>query len=306
MKIPGSSWEIDDWSKDGKQLLLEENISVNEVHLWLYNFTTGNKIRLLPKQNERAVYANAFFSNDGKGIYLITDKGNEFLKLAFYDIASANISVLTPDINWNVDVAEMTKDKKQIAFVVNEAGMSKLYILNTATKKYEPVTAIQTGIINNVQWHSDGKSVAFSFSSSTASNDVFGWNTATGKLTRWTESESGGADIAAMKPAQLIKWKSFDGREISGFLYQASAKFSGKRPSIIFIHGGPESQAQPGFQGPYNYFVNELGINLIVPNIRGSTGYGKTFTDLDNGMKRENAVKDIGSFLDWVAAATQP
>ena len=297
----GGGWGVDDWSKDEKKLLLEEHISSNEMHLWLYDFTTGNKLKLLPKQDERAVYANAFFSKDGKGIYLITDKDNEFLKLAYYDIATGNLSVLTPGINWNVDLAAITKDGKQIAFVINEAGISKLYIMNTATKKYTPVTGIQTGIIYNMQWHNDGESLAFSFSSSTASNDVFEWNTTTNKLTRWTESESASTEVASLEPAQLIKWKSFDGREISGFLYKASSKFSGKRPAIIFIHGGPEAQAQPGFQGSYNYFMNELGIDLIFPNVRGSTGYGKTFMDLDNGMKREDAVKDIGALLDWIA-----
>ncbi len=300
----GGGWGVDDWSKDEKKLLLEEHISSNEMHLWLYDFATGNKLKLLPKQDERAVYTNAFFSKDGKGVYLITDKDNEFLKLAYYDIATGNLSVLTAGINWNVDAAAITKDGKQIAFVINEAGISNLYIMNTATKKYAPVTAIRAGVITDLQWHNDSKSVAFSFTTSTASNDVFEWNTATGKLTRWTESELGSTEIAALEPAQLIKWKSFDGREISGFLYKASSKFSGKRPSIIFIHGGPEDQIRPVFQGSYNYFMNELGINLIVPNVRGSTGYGKTFMDLDNGMKREDALKDIGALLDWIT--TQP
>ena len=297
----GGGWGVDDWSKDEKKLLLEELISSNEMHLWLYDFTTGKKLRLLSKQDERVVYTNAFFSKDGKGIYLITDKNNEFLKLAYYDIATGKLSVLTAGINWNVDAAAITKDGKQIAFVINEAGISKLYIMNTATKRYAPVNAIRAGVITDLQWHNDSKSVAFTFSTSTTSHDVFEWNTATGKLLRWTESELGSTEIAALEPAQLIKWKSFDGREISGFLYKASPKFSGKRPSIIFIHGGPEDQVRPVFQGNYNYFMNELGINLIVPNVRGSTGYGKTFMDLDNGMKREDALKDIGALLAWIA-----
>ncbi len=298
----GGGWGVDDWSKDEKKLLLEEHISSNEMHLWLYDFTAGKKLRLLPKQNERVVYTNAFFSKDGKGIYLITNKDNEFLKFAYYDIATGKLSVLSAGINWDVDAAAITKDGKQIAFVINEAGISKLYIMNAATNKFAPVTAIRAGVITDLQWHNDSKSVAFSFTTSTASDDVFEWNTATGKLIRWTESELGSTEIAALEPAQLIKWKSFDGREISGFLYKASAKFSGKRPAIIFIHGGPEDQIRPVFQGDYNYFINELGINLIVPNVRGSTGYGKTFMDLDNGMKREDALKDIGALLDWIAA----
>ena len=102
----------------------------------------------------------------------------------------------------------------------------------------------------------------------------------------------------------MVRWKSFDGRTISGFLYRPPAKFTGKRPVIINIHGGPESQFRPSFLGRYNYYLNELGVAVLFPNVRGSTGYGKTFTKLDNGFRREDSVKDIGALLDWIA--TQP
>jgi dipeptidyl aminopeptidase/acylaminoacyl peptidase len=101
-----------------------------------------------------------------------------------------------------------------------------------------------------------------------------------------------------------VKWKSFDGREISGFYYRPAARFTGKRPVIINIHGGPEGQARPSFLGRTNYYLNELGVAVIYPNVRGSLGYGKSFVKLDNGMRREDSVKDIGALLDWVT--TQP
>jgi dipeptidyl aminopeptidase/acylaminoacyl peptidase len=69
---------------------------------------------------------------------------------------------------------------------------------------------------------------------------------------------------------------------------------------MINIHGGPEGQSRPGYVGSLNYFLNEMGIGIIFPNVRGSSGYGKTFLTLDNGMKREESVKDIGSLLDWI------
>jgi dipeptidyl aminopeptidase/acylaminoacyl peptidase len=100
----------------------------------------------------------------------------------------------------------------------------------------------------------------------------------------------------------LVRWPTFDGRQISGFLYQPPAKFTGKRPVIISIHGGPEYR--PGFLGRSNYFINELGVAMIMPNVRGSSGYGKSFLKLDNGMLREDSVKDIGALLDWIK--TQP
>jgi len=101
--------------------------------------------------------------------------------------------------------------------------------------------------------------------------------------------------------AELVRWKSFDGKMISGFLYKPPAKFTGKRPVLVVIHGGPEGQSQPTFLGRSNYYLNELGIALIYPNVRGSTGYGKTFSLLDNGFKRADTYKDIDALFDWIA-----
>ena len=103
---------------------------------------------------------------------------------------------------------------------------------------------------------------------------------------------------------QIVRWKSFDGRAISGLLSQPPERFKGKRPVLIEIHGGPEAQAKFGFMGRYNYFTHELGMAIIEPNVRGSSGFGKTFLTLDDTFKREDSVKDIGALLDWIA--TQP
>jgi dipeptidyl aminopeptidase/acylaminoacyl peptidase len=131
---------------------------------------------------------------------------------------------------------------------------------------------------------------------------VYSLTLANGQLTRWTESELGGLVASELAEPELIHWKSFDGLEISGFYYRPPARFTGKRPVIINIHGGPEGQTRPGFIGRNNYYLNELGVAIIYPNVRGSTGYGKTFVNLDNGMKREDSVKDIGALLDWIGA----
>src|SRR3989449_9255117 len=98
----------------------------------------------------------------------------------------------------------------------------------------------------------------------------------------------------------MVRWKSFDGRMLSGFLYRPPARFSGKRPVALNLHGGPESQARPHFLARHTYWLNELGVALLYPNIRGSAGYGKTFLKLDNGRLREDAYKDVGALLDWI------
>lgn len=123
-------------------------------------------------------------------------------------------------------------------------------------------------------------------------------------MERWTYSEAGGLNTEAFPEAELIKWKTFDGKMISGFLYRTPSKFTGKRPVIVNIHRGPEGQARPGFLGRNNYYLNEMGIAMIYPNIRGSSGYGKTFLKLDNGFLREDSYKDLAALFDWIK--TQP
>src|SRR6201998_453779 len=134
--------------------------------------------------------------------------------------------------------------------------------------------------------------------------DVYSEEVTTNKLERWTNSETA-VSTKDFPPAQLVNWKSLDGKRISGFLYPPPAKFTGKRPVLVMIHGGPEGQSLPTFLGRYDYFLNELGIALIYPNVRGSTGYGKTFTLLDNGFLREDTYKDINALFDWIATRAE-
>jgi dipeptidyl aminopeptidase/acylaminoacyl peptidase len=154
-----------------------------------------------------------------------------------------------------------------------------------------------------VQFHANSRDVGFSLSSARSPLDVYSVDTLTGKIERWTQSETGGLNTANFVEPQLIEWKSFDGKKISGFLYKPDRQmFPGKRPVIVNIHGGPEGQSRPTYMGRNNYFLNELGIAMIFPNVRGSTGYGKTFTDADNGFHREDTYKDIGALLDWIGS----
>jgi dipeptidyl aminopeptidase/acylaminoacyl peptidase len=297
----GGGWGAVDWSIDDSKLLVGEGISVNESRLYLVDVSTGTKTRLLPEKDERTNYDGVSFSKDGKGIYIITNKDNEFNRLAYYDLTSKKISFISSSIPWDVESATLSDDGKQLAFVTNENGLSKLYVMQTNTMQFTAMPNLPTGVIGGIDWYNDSKSLGLTFLSYDASADVYEYHTETKQLTRWTESELGGMDVSGLPAPQLISWKSFDGKMISGYLYKASNKFSGKRPVMINIHGGPEGQSRPTFLGRLNYFINEMGISIIFPNVRGSTGYGKTFVDLDNGMKREESVKDIGGLIDWVA-----
>jgi len=152
-----------------------------------------------------------------------------------------------------------------------------------------------------LEWHSNGRDLGLSLSSARSPVDCYSLDVSTGKLERWTESETGGLNAANFSEPELVRWKSFDARTISGFLYKPGPRFSGPRPVIINIHGGPEGQARPGFLGRGNFYMDELGVAVIYPNVRGSTGFGKSFVKLDNGVLREDSVKDIGALIDWIA-----
>ena len=296
----GGGWGIADWSEDDSKLLVREGISVNESRVYLLDINTGIKSRLLPEIDERTTYIGISFSKDGNGIYLITNKDSEFNRLAYYDLDAKTMIYITSDIPWGVVDAELSDDGTQLAFETNENGLSKLYLLSTAANKYTPVQNLPTGVMGGLDWSADSKSIGFTFSTYNSSAIAYEYNTITNELIRWTKSETGGMDLTTLQEPELISWKSFDGLQISGYLYKASSKFIGKRPVIIDIHGGPEGQSRPVFLGRDNYYLNELGISIIYPNVRGSSGYGKTFLDLDNGLKREESVKDIGALFDWI------
>jgi len=304
LELKGGGWGVNDWSPDDKNFILGEYISVNESRLWLVDVTTGSKTLLSPESKEQLVFGGAVYSNDGKSIYIRTDMDNEFNYLAKMDLTTKKIAPITKSIPWNVGSYDLSPDGTKMVFTSNEAGVSKAYMLNTITNQFEAINEIPQGSIGGLEWHNNGEDIAFNFSMASSGGDIYVYNIKTKKVIRWTESELGGLVASQLNEAKLIKWKSFDGQEISGFHYKPAAKFTGKRPVIIIMHGGPEGQSTPGFQGKNNYYLNELGIALIYPNVRGSTGYGKSFVKLDNGYLRENSVKDIGALLDWIA--TQP
>src|ERR1700704_1626807 len=302
LQLQGGGWGVASWSPDNKKLMVVQEVSANQTYLWLADVATGEKKLLTPKTGaEEVAYSGGPFSKDGKGFYTTTDRDSEFQRLAYFDLATMKPTYLTTDIKWDVDEVDLSEDGKLLAFVTNEDGISKLYLMNTATGKYHPVTGIPTGLIGGLSFHKNNRDLGFVVTGARSTADVYSVDVTTNKLERWTASETGGLNTATFAEPQLIKWPTFDGKTISGFLYMPDAtKFPGKRPVIVNIHGGPEGQYRPGFLGRNNYYLNEMGVALIFPNVRGSTGYGKTFLKLDNGVNRDHTHKDIGTLLDWI------
>jgi dipeptidyl aminopeptidase/acylaminoacyl peptidase len=303
-QLEGGGWEPEDWSLDDKKILLKEERSINEAYLWLVDTNTGEqtKLQLGGTAGEKIGIGDARFAKDGKGIYLAEDSGSEFLNLAYLSIGSHEVKNLLTgsDAKWDVEQFDLSHDGKLLAYVKDEEGISVIHVRKITDNSEVALPKSPVGVIGALRWHSNGQELGFSLNNARGPGDCYSLDVATGKVERWTNSETA-VKTDAFPEAELVKWNSFDGKTISGFLYKPPSKFTGKRPVLVVIHGGPEGQSQPTFLGRSNYYLNELGIVLIFPNVRGSTGYGKTFSQLDNGFQRDHTYKDINALFDWIA-----
>jgi dipeptidyl aminopeptidase/acylaminoacyl peptidase len=300
-KFEGGSWQSFRFSEDGRRLVFIEYVSANESRLWTMDVSTGRKRRVAGGKGQPVSYADPYFSRDGRGIFVTSDRGSEFKRLVYLPLTGGAEKVLTGHHAYNVENFEVSFDANLIAFVTNERGSSVLRFIDLKTLKELPRPPLFDGVIGGLEWRRNSSEVGFHISSARSAGDVFSYDVKANRLARWTNGNNPEVNTSEFVEPRLARWQSFDGLEISGFHYHPPARFTGKRPVIVNIHGGPESQARPTFIGRNNYYVGELGIAMIYPNVRGSSGFGKTFLRLDDGRNREHSVKDIGALLDWIA-----
>src|SRR5262249_49734179 len=200
-----------------------------------------------------------------------------------------------------VEAFALSPDGALLAIVYDRDASSVLEIVETASLKPRRTSSLPPGTITRLAWRPGSTELAFTYASTQTPGDVYSIAAATGQLARWTTSAAS-FNPSVLPPPEIARWKSFDGRMISGILYRPATRFTGPRPVMINIHGGPNERIRPRFQGRSNFFLNDLGVAVIFPNVRGSDGFGKAFGHLDDGLKREDSVKDIGALLDWIAA----
>lgn len=300
--VDGGGWSVLDWSADDRSLLVRQMISVNESFLWLVDVETGARTALTPRADgEQVAYGAAELTPDGKAAFVTTDRGSEHFRLARLELGSGRHLFLSDHVPWDIEELDVTADGRTVAVVANENGSGRLRLYDARSGKERRAPLLPPGSVAGVAWHANSRHLAVTLGSARMAADVFVADTRPGGgVQRWTASELGGVDLRALPEPEPIAWKSFDGRVITGWLYRPPPQFAGPRPVIVNIHGGPEAQARPVFQGRSNYLLTELGVAILYPNVRGSTGYGKTFTKLDNGLLREDAVKDVGALLDWI------
>lgn len=299
-------WFATDWSPDDSKLLVSKYVSANESHYYILDLKTGKREQINPS-DKKISYAGAVFSKDGLGIYFTSDENSEFHHLRYYSLKSKKIEDLTPNLKWDVESIALSDNGHYLAYTVNEDGIDKLHVLDI---REQPINELKLpelpfGLIYGISFSPDSKRLSMVFNTAVSPGDVYIYNLENKKLTRWTESEVGGLNTATFPSPSLIHYPTFDKvdgkpRLIPAFLFQPKNK-KGPFPVVIQIHGGPEGQYTPYFSSSLQFLLNELGVAVIAPNVRGSAGYGKSYLKLDNGFKREESVKDIGALLDWIA-----
>lgn len=299
-QVKGGGWGISDFAPDGKTAVVGQYVSVQKSNLYSLDLASGTLTPITDPKGTVA-WGNARFAPDGT-LWVTSDQGSDVQRLGTLDQRTRKFTPMTPPAKWDIDEFEIADDGSFIAYVTNEAGVGRLKLLDPKTRQTRDVTGLPEGVVGGISIAPWG-AVAVTVSSANTPGDAFVVDPATLAVTRWTESETGGLDAAKNVAPELVTVKSFDGEPVTGFLYRPDpAKFPGKRPLLIDIHGGPEGQTRPSYRGAANYYLNELGIALFYPNVRGSTGFGKRFVSLDNGpFKREDSVHDIGAFLDHFA-----
>jgi dipeptidyl aminopeptidase/acylaminoacyl peptidase len=291
-------------SPDGTRVLLSRTVSNREMRLAVLDLATGQASEI-PHTAEPARYIEPRFAPDGRGILAITDHKSDVLRLVRVDLASGARTVLSPASQWEVVDYDISDDGRLLAYSTNEEGFSTLRLLDLRSRRALRQPTLPRGVISGLGFSPDGGRLAFSLSSATSAGDVWTWDTRKAELVRWTRSELGGLDPARLAEPELIRFISFDGLSVPAFVYRPKGVAPGVRtPVIIDIHGGPEAQSRPAWNPGAQYFADQLGATVILPNIRGSEGYGKRYLNLDNAEKREDSVKDIGALLDWIG--TQP
>ena len=290
------------WSADESRIAVVEMISNAQTYLWLVDVATGQRTALSERTGAPVQWLEASFTPDGKALFALSNLLGDAMHVIRRDLTGAQWRMVTPERD-AIEGFALSPDGQSLAVVVDKGEGSELRLTDVSGRPRATPT-LPVGVIDDLLWHPSGKEIAFSHTGARSFHDIYSVNVATGKPERWTWSEVGGANPETLPEAEIVRWKSFDGLAISGVLYRPPARFTGPRPVIINVHGGPDQRERPRGLGRSNYFRNEMGVAIIYPNIRGSSGFGRTFEQADNGLLRENAVKDIGALLDWIA--TQP
>jgi dipeptidyl aminopeptidase/acylaminoacyl peptidase len=300
----GAAWSVLDWSPDDAKLLVLKAVSISESYLYVVDVSSGQKREVDASPAKVGIVA-ARFSRDGQGVYLISDREGEFARLRYVNLfGNEKTLLISGHIPWDIEALAVSRDGHYLAYVSDEAGLSKLNLVDLRTHQdLTPPRFHAPGIIDSLSFDIEGNRLAFGFAAANQPRDAYVLDIPGNRLEAWTRSEAGAVDLGKFVIPHLKEYPTFDRidgkpRQIPLYVYEPPS--AGPHPVLMVLHGGPESQFRPGFDPWIQYVVNELGFAVVAPNVRGSSGYGKEYMALDNGVLREDAVKDIGALIVWI------
>jgi len=283
-----------DWSPDGHNVLVWRMYTPFNHDLFLVGIKDRNP-RCLTEHKGDAAYYSAAFGGNGQ-IYAVTDVGREFAAPAILEPDSPRPHFLT-DEEWDVVDLALSDDRKRLAFTRNVDGISRLTIWEPPGPRTE--VRMPAGFISGMRWSHKGNTLAFAFSGPNHNQDIWVHDLRNGETRRVTQVSASGLDLGRLPKPKLVRYQSFDRLSIPVFVYRARGS-RGIPPAVVYIHGGPESQFVPQFDQIVGFFLS-MGLTVVAPNVRGSTGYGRTFTHLDDVKLRMNSVRDISEIVTRLA-----
>lgn len=297
------TWGPIGFSPNSRKLLIQQFRAIDDSDLYFYDIANKSLELVSPKDGKGSI-SDAEFSADGKFIYVVTDRYSDFNQIyrIDFDNRGAKPEPVADSIQWNVEGIAVEPETGNLVFSVNEDGISNLYVADVEGNQAVRKLTTPTGVLGNLKLSKALPGQAF-FSKDTpeSPNDIYSISLVDEKITRWTQSEVGGLNTEDFVQPQLVRYPSTEGVVVPAFYYPAATKESGKKsPIVVIFHGGPEGQSRPNFSPFIQYLVKELGYGILLPNVRGSDGYGKHYLSLDNGILRENSLSDIGATLDWI------
>ena len=292
-----------DIAPDGRLVLIARGISNRETRLMILDLGSGQVRELAWSAAIPARYEEPRFIRGGRAILAITDAESDVRRLVEIDIATGQRRVLSPESRWDVEDYDLSDDGRVLAYAFNEDGFSRVVVQDFITRRALPQpSGLPRGVLTALEFSPDGRRLAIGVTAATTAGDVWTFDLAgRGGIARWTQSELGDLDPARLAEPELIRFQSFDGLSVPAFVYRPrNVPANARTPVIVDIHGGPEAQTRPGWNPGAQYFADVLGATVILPNVRGSDGYGTRYLNLDNAERREDSVRDIGALLDWI------
>jgi dipeptidyl aminopeptidase/acylaminoacyl peptidase len=317
---------VADVSDNGAQIIVSRSGTELSLDNDLYLIDTKTKaVTHLTKHDGSAEFGDVRFLPDGDSIVLTTNKDREFASLAqIHNLQTSGKNEMIIDRaapNWDVEGIRVSPHGDLLAYTVNREGFSELHLrglevdgkplITSILEKDETVKLPAQGIVGGLEFSKDGTKLAFTFNSAKYNSDIWIYDLQSKSLTQLTKSSRSGIPQGSFVEPQLIKFKTFDGREIPAWYYKPeqlvakgdktsiSVGQTQNLPVIVSVHGGPEGQERPGFNSLYQYYLAR-GYAVLATNVRGSTGYGKTFSHLDDVEKREDSVKDLAFAVEWL------